>query len=169
MACTADEIIAAPFAIIGSIGVVVQLPNFHRFLDKKNIDFELVTAGRYKRSLTMFGKNTNEGRAKLQEEVEDIHHLFQNYITRHRPKVNIEQVATGEHWYGTQALNLNLIDQIMTSDDYLLKASDMADIYQINLITKKTLSDKISSTIRASLHKVLESWYDQNQTIEWMK
>ncbi len=112
MACVADRLIAAPFAIVGSIGVLAQLPNFHRLLEEKGVDFEQVTAGRYKRTLTMFGKNTDEGRAKLQQEVEDIHELFKNQIREHRPQVDIERVATGEHWYGIRALELKLVDEL---------------------------------------------------------
>ena len=112
MACVADRLIAAPFAIVGSIGVLAQLPNFHRLLEEKGVDFEQVMAGRYKRTLTMFGKNTDEGREKLQQEVEDIHELFKAQIREHRPQVDVERVATGEHWYGIRALELKLVDEL---------------------------------------------------------
>jgi serine protease SohB len=131
MACVADRLIAAPFAIVGSIGVLAQLPNFHRMLEEKGIDFEQVTAGRYKRTLTMFGENTDEGRAKLKEQVEEIHELFKNQIREHRPQVDIENVATGEHWYGVRALELKLVDEIKTSDDVLLEAASDHDLYHI--------------------------------------
>jgi serine protease SohB len=131
MACVADRLIAAPFAIVGSIGVLAQLPNFHRLLEEKGIDFEQVTAGRYKRTLTMFGENTDEGRAKLKEQVEEIHELFKNQIREHRPQVDVEQVATGEHWYGLRALELKLVDEIRTSDDLLLEAAVDHDLYHI--------------------------------------
>jgi serine protease SohB len=131
MACVADRLIAAPFAIVGSIGVLAQLPNFHRMLEEKGIDFEQITAGRYKRTLTMFGENTDEGREKLKEQVEEIHELFKNQIREHRPQVDIERVATGEHWYGVRALELNLVDEIKTSDDVLLEAASDHDLYHI--------------------------------------
>lgn len=131
MACTADRLIAAPFAIIGSIGVLVQLPNFHRLLDEKGIDFELLTAGKYKRTLTVFGENTEEGREKMKEELVEVHELFQQQIRELRPAVDLERVATGEHWYGSRALELNLIDEIGTSDDYLLAAAAKADVYRL--------------------------------------
>ena len=131
MACTADRIIAAPYAIIGSIGVLLQLPNFHRLLSDKGVDFEQITAGRYKRTLTVFGENTDEGREKMKEELKDVHELFQRQIHELRPEVDLERVATGEHWYGTQALELNLIDEIGTSDDYLLAAAETADLYRL--------------------------------------
>ena len=117
MACVADHVIAAPFAIVGSIGVVAQLPNFHRLLEENGVDFEQLTAGRYKRTLTMFGKNTDEGREKLQEEIEEVHELFKSQIREHRPQVDVEAVATGEHWYGVRALELKLVDELRTSDD----------------------------------------------------
>jgi serine protease SohB len=131
MACVADRLIAAPFAIVGSIGVLAQLPNFHRMLEERGIDFEQITAGRYKRTLTMFGENTDEGRAKLKEQVEEIHELFKNQIREHRPDVDLERVATGEHWYGVRALELKLVDELRTSDDVLLEAALDHDLYHI--------------------------------------
>jgi serine protease SohB len=131
MACVADRLIAAPFAIIGSIGVLAQLPNFHRLLEEKGIDFEQVTAGRYKRTLTLFGKNTEEGREKLKEEVEDVHELFKQQIREYRPQVDLDRVATGEHWYGIRALDLKLVDEIKTSDDFLLEAAKEHDLYHV--------------------------------------
>lgn len=131
MACAADRIIAAPFAIIGSIGVLVQLPNFHRLLESKGIDFEQITAGPYKRKLSLFGQNTDEGREKMKEEVVEVHELFQRQVRDLRPSVDLERVATGEHWYGSRALELNLIDEIGTSDDFLLKAAESAEVYRL--------------------------------------
>ena len=123
MACVADRIVAAPFAIIGSIGVVAQVPNFNRVLKDKHIDFEMHTAGDYKRTLTMFGENTEEGRAKFREDLEDTHGLFKAFVSRYRPDLDIEAVATGEHWYGSQALDLKLVDAVATSDDLMLEAA----------------------------------------------
>lgn len=155
MACVADQILAAPFAIIGSIGVVAQVPNFYRLLKKKDIDFELLTAGQYKRTLTMFGENTPEGRQKFQQEIEEIHALFKNFIMQFRPNLDIQKVATGEHWLATQALDLKLIDNLDTSDDYLLAASQQADVYQITYKTKKALSEKLSSF----MGRIQADWY----------
>nr|VXZ85710.1 Probable protease sohB [Klebsiella pneumoniae] len=104
MACVANKIVSAPFAILGSIGVVAQIPNLHRFLKNKDIDIELHTAGQYKRTLTMLGENTEEGRRKFREDLNETHHLFKDFVHRMRPGLDIEQVATGEHWYGVQAL-----------------------------------------------------------------
>lgn len=123
MACVADRIVAAPFAIIGSIGVVAQVPNFNRVLKDKHIDFEMHTAGDHKRTLTMFGENTEEGRDKFREELEDTHGLFKAFVSRYRPSLDIDAVATGEHWYGSQALDLKLIDAVATSDDLMLEAA----------------------------------------------
>lgn len=145
MACVANEILAAPFAILGSIGVVAQLPNFHRFLKKREIDFEQLTAGQYKRTLTLFGENTEKAREKMQAEIEEIHVLFKEFIQQNRPQVNMQQVATGEHWLGTKALELNLVDRLMTSDEYLLNASKDSDIYHICYVTKKSIGERISS------------------------
>ena len=120
MACIANEIISAPFAVVGSIGVVAQVPNFNRLLKQHNVDFEMYTAGQYKRTVTMFGENTPEGKAKFEEELQQTHALFKHFVERYRPSLNVEQVATGEHWYGEDARALNLVDKLQTSDEYLL-------------------------------------------------
>ena len=143
MACVADRLVAAPFAIVGSIGVLAQLPNFHRLLEEKGVDFEQIMAGRYKRTLTMFGKNTDEGREKLQQEVEDIHELFKNQIREHRPQVDLERVATGEHWYGIRALELKLVDELKTSDDLLLEAALNHDLYHIAYKRRRSWQERV--------------------------
>lgn len=155
MACVADRILAAPFAILGSIGVIAQLPNFHRFLKKNNIDFEQFYAGDFKRTISLFGENTSKGREKLQEEIEEAHELFKEFVTAHRPNINIETIATGEHWYGIKAKELYLIDEIMTSDDYLLKASAKTNLFQITYSTPKGLIDKLSLNFQKAWGKIL--------------
>jgi serine protease SohB len=143
MACVADRLIAAPFAIVGSIGVLAQLPNFHRLLEEKGVDFEQVMAGRYKRTLSLFGKNTDEGRDKLQQEVEDIHELFKAQIREHRPQVDVERVATGEHWHGIRALELKLVDELKTSDDFLLEAAKDHDLYHLAYKRRKGWQERV--------------------------
>jgi serine protease SohB len=143
MACVAERLIAAPFAIVGSIGVLAQLPNFHRLLEEKGVDYEQIMAGRYKRTLTVFGKNTDEGRAKLQQEVEDIHELFKAQIREHRPQVDVDRVATGEHWYGVRALELKLVDELRTSDDVLLEAAKDHDLYHIAYKRRRSFQERV--------------------------
>jgi serine protease SohB len=143
MACIADRLIAAPFAILGSIGVVSQLPNFHRLLKKNEVDFELITAGEYKRTLTLFGENTEKGRQKAREEVEEAHRLFKDFVKAHRPQLDMDAIATGEYWYGVRALELKLVDELRTSDDYLLEASHTADLYEIRYTAKKPLVQRL--------------------------
>jgi serine protease SohB len=145
MACVAHKIIAAPFAIIGSVGVLAQIPNFNRLLKKHDIDFEEITAGRYKRTLTLFGKNTDEDREKVQEELEEIHQLFKDFISENRSQVDVEKIATGEHWHGKRALELKLVDELLTSDDYLSSSVATADIFEIDYERKKPMSEKIIS------------------------
>lgn len=155
MACVADRILAAPFAIIGSIGVVAQLPNFHRFLKSKDIDMELLTAGQYKRTLTLFGENTPEAREKFQQDLEEIHTLFKEFVVQYRPQLDMQKIATGEHWLATRAIELKLVDALTTSDDYLLEHSAEADIYQLTYTCKKTLSEKLFSTLGGKLNSNL--------------
>ena len=149
MACVANKIIAAPFAIIGSIGVLAQIPNFNRLLKKHNIDFEQISAGEHKRTLTLFGENTEADRAKLKEELEETHLLFKQFVKDNREQVDIEQVATGEHWFGTKAVQLGLVDEIVTSDDYLARQADEANIYSIEYVRIKRVVEKLfSSTVK---------------------
>jgi serine protease SohB len=151
MACVGDKIIAAPFAIIGSIGVVMQMPNFNKWLDKHNIEYEQLTAGEYKRTLTLFGKNTDKDREKMQEELEETQILFKDFIRKNRPQVDLDEVATGEHWFATKALEYKLVDELQTSDDYLLKASEKIDIYEIKQQTKKSFLQKVGKSASLTL------------------
>lgn len=161
MACVADRIIAAPFAVVGSIGVIAQLPNFHRLLDKHGVDFELAKAGELKRTVTMFGVNTDEDRARLAEQLEDTHTLFKGFVAQHRPQLDLEKVATGEHWYGQRALELKLVDALVTSDDYLLKASNDADIYELSYTAGKRLSEKLVSVVQLAAERLDWTWRER--------
>ena len=163
MACVADHIIAAPFSIIGSIGVVAQMPNFNRLLKKHDVDYELITAGEYKRTLTVFGENTDEGRAKFKDDIEDIHTLFKDFVSRERPVVDIKKVSTGEYWFGIRALELELIDELKTSDDFLLEKVKESKLYKIERIKKKGLSDKFSGLLQAVMDKSLNVWWSKTR------
>lgn len=173
MACIANEIITAPFAIVGSIGVVAQVPNFNRLLKEHNVDFELYTAGQYKRTVTMFGENTPEGKAKFEEELQQTHVLFKHFVEKYRPQLNVDKVATGEHWYGEDALNLNLVDKLQTSDEYLLALLAQHDVYVINTRRKATLGEKLGlqaaqmadNLIPAVMNKVVDSLAKANSTL----
>jgi serine protease SohB len=154
MACVASKIYAAPFAILGSIGVLAQIPNFNRLLDSHGVDFEQVTAGKYKRTVTMFGKNTDEDRAKLKEELEDVHTLFKAAVSRFRSDLDLDVVATGEHWYGTRALELGLADEILTSDELLLQRAAERDLFSVSYKIKQPLQKRIMSNMDSALEKV---------------
>lgn len=155
MASVANKIIAAPFAVVGSIGVLAQIPNFHRFLKKYDIDVEQLTAGEHKTTLTLLGENTHKAREKFRQELEETHTLFKRFVHEHRPQLDIEKLATGEHWYGSQAIELNLVDELMTSDDYLLEKSQNTDIYQVDYVFAQTLSDKLSNLLQSVSTRLL--------------
>lgn len=161
MACIGNRILAAPFAIIGSIGVIAQLPNFHRLLKKNDIDFEMYTAGEYKRTVTMFGENTEKGRKKFVEELEDTHELFKAFVAEHRPQVNINEVATGEFWYGKRALEHNLVDDLQTSDEYLMALKDECDIFEVKFTEKKTLQEKLGLAASHSVDSAITRFWDR--------
>lgn len=158
MACVADRILAAPFAVIGSIGVVAQIPNVHRLLKKHDVDIELMTAGKYKRTLTMLGENTDEGREKFREELEDTHDLFKAFVGEHRPGLDIEEIATGEVWYGTPAIKKGLVDDTKTSDEYLTDQLDSADVFSVTYTHKKSLPEKFGFALESSGDRFLMRW-----------
>lgn len=143
MACVAHHIIAAPFAVLGSIGVVAQIPNFNRLLKKNEIDLELHTAGEFKRTLTLFGENTDAGRAKFREDLEETHALFKAFVAEHRPALDLARVATGEHWFGTRAAELKLCDELGSSDDYLLQRVEDADVFEVRYHVRKPWSERL--------------------------
>ncbi|NEX16922.1 MAG: protease SohB [Halochromatium sp.] len=147
MACVANRIIAAPFAVVGSIGVLAEMPNFHRLLQQKGVDFELHTAGEHKRTLTLFGENTDEGRAKLREQLEETHSQFKSFIAAYRPDLDLSQVATGEYWHGEQAFRLGLVDAVQTSDDYLLAARKEADLYKLRYRARKRPLERLLGSV----------------------
>jgi len=153
MACVATRIYAAPFAILGSIGVLAQIPNFNRMLDSHGVEFEQVTAGKYKRTVTMFGENTDEDRAKLKEELEDVHALFKEAVVKYRPDLDLEKIATGEHWYGSQALALGLADEIRTSDELLGELVGKRDLYSVSYKIKQPLQKRLMGGIDSALEK----------------
>ncbi|MDF0750362.1 protease SohB [Marinobacter sp. 71-i] len=151
MACVADRIVASPFAILGSIGVVAQLPNFHRLLKKNNVDFEVLTAGEHKRTMTIFGENTDKGRTKFLEDLEDTHVLFKEYVGERRPDLDISAVANGDIWFGRRALEVKLVDEIKTSDEFLIEACDRADVISVSYQRKRTLPEKLGLATSAAL------------------
>lgn len=159
MACVADRIIAAPFAVIGSIGVLAQLPNFHRLLKKNDIDFELLTAGEYKRTLTLFGENTDKGREKFVEELEETHALFKHFVKENRPGLDIDRVATGEIWYGKQAVDEGLVDELATSDATIQAKLQDSDVFEIRFVRKRNWQEKLGIAAEAAMERsVLRLW-----------
>jgi len=167
MAVVADKIVAAPFAILGSIGVIAQLPNFNRLLKKNDIDFEVHTAGEYKRTLTVFGENTDKAREKFREDLADVHVMFKEFVGERRPSVDVEKVANGDVWYGQKALEVNLVDEIKTSDEYLQLRCNSADVYVLSSEKKKTLFEKLGMAAQAGVSKGIESALQNMSFQKW--
>lgn len=147
MACVADRILAAPFAILGSIGVLAQIPNFHRLLDRHGIDFEQFKGGEHKRTVTLFGETTDADRAKLRQDIEEIHAIFKRFVIDQRPALDIEKVATGEHWLARRAKDLGLCDELVTSDDYLLAANERAELVGVRYEARKRLATRLAESV----------------------
>lgn len=163
MACVADHIVAAPFAIIGSIGVVAQIPNFHRLLKKNDIDVELHTAGEFKRTLTLFGENTEQSREKFREELNETHQLFKTFVHQQRPSLDIDSVATGEHWFGSQALEKGLIDAIGTSDDLVIAQMKDHDVIRVRYAQRKRLVERLTGSMAEGADRLLLRWWQRGQ------
>lgn len=161
MACVADKILAAPFAILGSIGVVAQLPNFNKVLKKHDVEFELLTAGEHKRTLTMFGENTATGREKFLEDLQDTHDLFKEFVSEHRPAVDIAKVATGEVWFGLRAMDVALADDLQTSDEYLVSRAEQADLFEVAYVLKKKLHQRLGFAAEESADRLLLRWWER--------
>ncbi|SEN66784.1 inner membrane peptidase. Serine peptidase. MEROPS family S49 [Pseudomonas sp. ok272] len=161
MACIGEKIISAPFAILGSIGVVAQLPNVNRLLKKHDIDFEVLTAGEYKRTLTVFGENTEKGREKFQEDLDVTHALFKNFVAQYRPQLAIDEVATGEVWLGVAALDKQLVDELKTSDEYLAERAKGAELYHLHYAERKSLQERVGLAASGSIDRVLLTWWSR--------
>jgi len=162
MACTANKILAAPFALVGSIGVVAQVPNFNRLLKKHDVDYKEYTAGDYKRTVSIFGEITEKGELKFKEQLEITHDLFKSFVSTNRPNMDIAKVATGEYWYGELALKLGLVDEIITSDDYLLAKSKEHQVIKVSFEHKPTISEKISDVLSKAFSLTLSKITEQN-------
>ena len=161
MACLADKLIAAPFAIIGSIGVLVQLPNFHRVLKKYEVDYEIISAGEYKRTLTNFGEITPKAREKVKDDVENIHDIFKTWVKEYRPSIEIDKIATGETWVGSQAKERYMVDELKTSDEYIVGACKDSEVFEIEYEFKKTIQEKFSSVLEESAAKLFSRWINK--------
>ncbi|WP_248802432.1 protease SohB [Pseudomonas sp. MWU13-2100] len=161
MACIGDKIISAPFAFLGSIGVVAQLPNVNKLLRKHDIDFEVLTAGEYKRTLTVFGENTEKGREKFQQDLDITHRLFKNFVSQYRPQLAIDEVATGEVWLGVAALDKQLVDELKTSDEYLAERAKNAELFHLHYAERKSLQERVGLAASSSLDRVLLNWWSR--------
>ena len=168
MACTGDKILAAPFAIVGSIGVVAQVPNVHRLLKKHDVDYEEITAGEFKRTISIFGEITEKGRRKFMDQLEETHVLFKNFVKECRPKLDLDQVATGEYWFGKRALELKLVDEIIASDDYLFKNREGADIYKVEMKVHKRWAEKLAENIASLVVGSVEKTWSKSQESKFL-
>jgi len=169
MACCADRLRAAPFAVLGSIGVVAQLPNVHRLLKRHDVDVELLTAGRYKRTLTVFGENTEEGREKFVEELESTHQLFKHFVGERRPGLDIDSIATGETWYGSQAVDKGLIDAVGTSEAYLLERMREARVVTVSLEKRRGVTERLGRAASQGIAGGLQRLYEALEASGWQR
>lgn len=157
MACLADEIVCSPFAVVGSIGVVAGVPNVNRLLREKNVDYLEMTAGKHKRTLTMLGEVTEDKKEKFQTQLEEVHTLFKDHVLKNRPGLDLERVATGEHWHGVQALELGLVDRLGTSDEVVAEALSGSEVFELHYKEKESVREKIAGRLFRSAALSLKS------------
>jgi serine protease SohB len=166
MACTADQIVAAPFSIIGSIGVVAQVPNFNRLLKKHDVDFQEMTAGEFKRTVSMLGEITEKGRAKFQEQLEETHAIFKDFVKAQRPRLDVQQVATGEYWLGKRALELGLVDKLQASDDYLIDRAQSTNVYKVHFEPHQSLRERLGRTAAEAFDRTVVALFSRLMQLE---
>lgn len=157
MAVVANKIIAAPFAAVGSIGVVAQIPNFHKLLKKNEVDVDVFTSGEFKRTVTLFGENTESGKEKFQNQLDQIHQQFKDLVLKYRPEIDIAQVSTGEAWLASQAIDFGLVDELTTSDAYLMKACEEGDVFKVKWLPKLSVTEKLVHRVEAVLGRWLQA------------
>ncbi|WP_278388125.1 protease SohB [Pseudomonas oryzihabitans] len=168
MACIGDRILCAPFAILGSIGVVAQLPNVHRLLKKHDVDFEVFTAGQYKRTVTVFGENDEKGKEKFQHDLDTTHVLFKNFVAHYRPQLNIDEVATGEVWLGQAALGKQLVDELRTSDEYLAERAQVVEVFSLRFVEKKSLPERLGMAASLGVDRLVTTWWERlGESTRW--
>jgi serine protease SohB len=134
MSLPANRIVAAPFAFVGSVGVVAYSPNIHRLLKKHDIEPRLFTAGEFKRTVTLIGDDDEEAKQHFQHQLESLHGLFLAAVKKYRTGANFEKIGTGDHWTAeeSQTQNLGLVDHIATSREYLLKLNADRDLVHLS-------------------------------------
>lgn len=155
VACVAHEICAAPFALIGSIGVVAGLPNFAKALDRADIDYLLFTAGKYKRTVTLFAPVDDDAKSKFQNDLDDIHEAFKAHVQKQRSNSlqNVDDLATGEAWLAVNC-PAGLVDRLATSAQLLqAKMNDGLDVILVKHATrpKRSLFTQLTQSVRTSL------------------
>ena len=144
MACVGNQILSSPFAFIGSIGVMFGVPNVHDFLKKHDVNYEEFTAGKFKRTVTPFGKITEEKKDRLQSQLNLIHDQFKNFVRRYR-EIDLEETATGEAWLAEEALKKGLVDKLQCSDDYILEQMKTRNVYKVSLKSPQSFFERILS------------------------
>jgi serine protease SohB len=169
MACIGEKILAAPFAIVGSIGVMANVPNFHRLLKKYDVDYDVMTAGEYKATVSMFGENTEKGKIKFRQELEETHVLFKQFVAKHRPQLVVEEIATGEIWYGSQALERKLIDEVIDSDSYLLGLRRDADLFEVQFVEKKSIQQRLGLLVQHGVSSAISSLMREDRQQQLLK
>src|ERR1700729_2670268 len=156
MACPADRIAAAPLALVGSIGVVAPVPNLHRLLQKNEIDFEEITAGEFKRTVSVLGEIKPPGREHFRGKLDTTHQAFKAHVAECRPKVDIDRVANGDYWLAREGLALGLVDELSTGDDLLFRARDSARLYEVSTEARKTLLQQLLSGIGGAAQSAVD-------------
>lgn len=176
-ACVANHVVAAPFAYIGSIGVVSEMPNFNQILSDNGINIEQHTAGKSKRTVTPLGKITDEDRNEFKKKLERIHRSFINHVSHYRNINDADEnknsiIFSGDYWIAeeTVELELGLVDEISTSQEFLLDKMKEYNIIEITFQENKTKKSKLSllnslTTLFSSANEIIKNIKLSNQDL----
>ncbi|KZX82185.1 hypothetical protein A3715_00045, partial [Oleiphilus sp. HI0009] len=145
MAAVGDRIIASPTSMLGSIGVIMEVPNFYNLLDRAGVQFHQFTAGKHKRLVSMTNKIGDAAKDQINQDLEKSHELFKNHVHTYRNSVNLESVSHGDVWSAKYCLDNKLVDDLMTSEAYLFDRASRANIFHISWDVERSFSDKLSS------------------------
>lgn len=156
MSLPAHKILAAPFAMVGSIGVVSFIPNIRELLEANKIKPRTFTAGDFKRTVTLTDEGDEKSAEQYKQQLALIHEQFKQALKKYRPQVELEKVATGEAWLASTTVEkeLQLVDGLNTSHALLLEMNQSFDLVEYS-----------SKAERKTFLKRILGCDDENQSI----
>lgn len=165
-AVVSDEIIAAPFAMVGSIGVVANVMIYEELLKNIGIQTNVYTSGDSKRTVVPSRVPNAEEEAKLEAQLEEIHSRFKDHVLSFRPDIDEDKVFTGQAFLAADAINFGLVDKIGTSDELLLNLyKDGHRLIEVQFIIEENIGGSVTKQVSAGLVDAIKSEIFNNSVI----